>query len=149
MKTGKESGPTRPVSMAIALSALDEERSNAIGLLGLLEIRPLYSVASDLFSSRFAAVRAAIEGVMAHEECFLREYPVSDETARLHIADHERIRTILHHIHQNSIDKKNQTALDVYTYLRAEVERHVSTFGCEMSKHIQLSETTINAVEMR
>ena len=65
------------------------------------------------------------------------------------VADHERIRTILHHIHQNSIDKKNQTALDVYTYLRAEVERHVSTFGCEMSKHIQLSETTINAVEMR
>jgi len=139
----------RPGSMAIAISELDEERRNVIKLIELLEIRPLYSIASDYFLNRFAAVRAAIEGFMAREETFLRECQVPEETICLHIADHERIRTILHRIHQNAINKKNQTALDVHAHLKTEVERHASRFGFEMSKRIQRSEKafTFNVVE--
>jgi hemerythrin len=122
-------------SMRIGLPALDEEHRNVMELLELLEVRPLYSIASETFISRFSIVQAAAEKFIKFEESLLREFPLPAETRQAHIADHERIRTILQRIRADSIKKKNQTALDVYRTLRAEIEKHVATFGMDISKY--------------
>jgi hemerythrin len=146
MRTKKKSGSIWQESMSVGLPALDQERKNVFELLELLEVRPLYSIASEAFSSRFVMVHAAIERFIQYEESVLREYPVPDETRRLHVADHERIRTELNRIQLDSINKKNQTALDVYKSLRTQIKKHVLTFGVEISKYIPSSEAVKETV---
>ena len=147
MRTGRNSGSRNQELVMIGFAELDEERKNVISLLDLLEVRPLYSVASEAFFSRFTIVQEAVERFIEAEERLLNEYPVSDETIRLHLADHERIRAILQRIREDSISKRNQTALDVYKSLRNEIDRHVLTFGMEAGLPVPLPETAQDAVQ--
>ena len=120
-------------SMRSGVPELDEERRNVMELLELLEVRPLCSVASDDFASRFARVQAATEKLFSHEEALLLGRSLPLETKRLHLADHEKIRAILSRIGNDAARKKNQTALDVYKSLRAAIERHVAKFGLDVT----------------
>jgi hemerythrin len=136
MRTGKKSTSIWQESMRVGVPELDEERKLTMDLLELLEVRPIYSIASETFSKRFAVVHAAVEKFIKFEESLLHEQPLPDEIRLRHLADHEKIRTKLHRIRTDSINKKNQTALDVYRSLRTEIKKHVLTFDVEMRKHI-------------
>ncbi len=125
--------------MRTGVPELDEERKMTMDLLELLEVRPIYSIASETFMTRFAVVHAAVEKFIKFEESLLHKQPVPDEIRRRHIADHEKIRTKLHRIRADAINKKNQTALDVYRSLRTEIRKHVLTFDVEMSKRVASS----------
>jgi hemerythrin len=133
-------------SMRVGLPELDEERKNVLEILELLEVRPLYSIASETFAGRFKIVQAAVEELIRYEENLLHEYRVPDETRRRHIADHEKIRTKLQRIRADSMNKKNQTALDVYRSLRNEIKKHVLTFDLETSKHIRPAKVVKDSV---
>ncbi len=145
MRTGKRTSIWQE-SMRVGLPELDEERKNAMELLELLEVRPIYSIASETFTTRFAVVHAAVEKFIKFEESLLHKQPLSDEIKRRHLADHEKIRTKLLRIRADSINKKNQTALDVYRSLRTEIKKHVLTFDVEMSKHIPSAASAKGAV---
>jgi len=146
MKTGKRSASIWQESMRVGVPELDEERKLTMDLLELLEVRPIYSIASETFTTRFAVVHAAVEKFINFEESLLHKQLVPDEIRRRHFADHEKIRTKLHRIRADSINKKNQTALDIYRSLRAEIKKHVETFDVEMRKHVSSSAMAKGAV---
>jgi hemerythrin len=127
-------------SMRVGLPELDEERKNVFELLELLEMRPIYSIASETFASRFDVVQEALERFLKHEESVLKKNGVPDQTRRLHLDDHEKIRQMLDQVREDSLAKKNQTGLDVYKALRTEVEQHVRTFGFDMTMHLPNSD---------
>lgn len=139
MRTGKKSASIWQESMRVGVPELDEERKNTMDLIELLEVRPIYSIASETFAKRFAVVHAAVEKFIKFEESLLHKQLLPDEIRRRHLADHEKIRTKLHRIRADSINKKNQTALDVYRSLRTEIKKHVLTFGAEFGKQIPSS----------
>jgi len=134
MRTESNSGSKWRESMRAGFPELDEERKNVIALIDLLEVRPLYSIASEDFFNRFTLVQAAVERFIECEEILLQDFPVDDETIRLHLADHERIRAMLRRIREDSMRKKNQTAIDVYKSLRNVIDKHVRTFAMETHK---------------
>ena len=146
MGTGKKSASIWQESMRVGVPELDEERKITMDLLELLEVRPIYSIASETFAKRFAVVQAAVEKFIKFEESLLHKQLLPDEIRRRHLADHEKIRTKLHRIRADSINKKNQTALDIYRSLRTEIKKHVLTFDVEMSQHVASSAHAKSAV---
>ena len=110
-----------------------------VRVVDLLDLSPLHSIASDVFVSRFHVLLNAIERFFEYEESLLDRYLISGEVRRLHVADHERIRQILRGIHQDSIRKKNQTAIEVYQTIRHEIEQHVLNFSFDVSRCVPAS----------
>ncbi len=135
MRTEKQRNSIWQESMRVGLPEFDEARKKAFELLELLEMRPIYSIASETFASRFELVHEAVERFLKVEEDLLKHYPVPEDARSLHIDDHDKIRRMLARVRADSLAGKNRTGLDVYKALRTEIQKHVLTFGFDVSKH--------------
>jgi len=128
-----------PRLAGIGLPLFDEQCEDLAAAIELLDLNPLHSLASEVFISRFCVLRDAIERLFRHEEALLSQYRLPAETRRLHGDDQRRIRRILDDIHADAMNRKNRTAIEVYETLRFEIERHVSDFGDDLSRHIPVA----------
>ena len=123
-------------SMRIGLDWFDEERKELLTILEHLDVNQLQTISSELFLAKFHIYEAAVRGLFEHEESLFSKYDVPDTIKKRHETEHHRIIKMLNTVYLDSRNKRNQTAIDVYQMIRADMKQHISNFGQELRNHV-------------
>ena len=123
-------------SMRVGLPKFDEERKYLTRVIEYLDLRPLHTISSEFFIVKFGIFQAAVKAFFEHEEALFSELQVPDSVKRIHIEEHGRILEMLNAVYLDSMNKKNQTAIDTYQNIRSEIKQHISKFGQDLREYI-------------
>lgn len=136
MRNHKNTASLWKESMRIGLPKFDEERKDLTRIIEHLDLNPLHTITSEMFLIKFGIFHAAIKALFKHEEALFREYPVPDDVKKPHLADHSRILEMLNAVYKDSMNKRNQTAFDIYLIIRNEIKQHILKFGQDLRIYI-------------
>ena len=136
MSDQRDAGSIWEDSMRVGLPKFDEERKELTRLIEHLDLSPLHSICSDFFILKFGIFQAAVKAFFEHEEILFRELQVPDSVKKIHIVDHGRILQMLNAVYLDSMNKKNQTAIDTYQHIRNDIKQHISKFGQDLREYI-------------
>lgn len=123
-------------SAKVGLPVFDEQCEALAKTVGLLDLSPLHTTASELFFTRFLCLRAAVEAFFKHEEKLLRYFDLPVESKNAHIADQVKIRELLEKVYGDAVQKKNRTAVEVYEEIKFEIQRHIASFSFDVNCHL-------------
>jgi len=124
-------------SMRIGVDIFDDERRQLLAILEHLDVNPLQTISSEFFRAKFNIYDAAVRSLFAHEETLLGKFDVPEKVKKLHKDEHDRIVAMLNSVNADSINKRNQTAIDVYQLIRSDMTRRLSEFGQELRKYVR------------
>jgi hemerythrin len=122
--------------MRTGLHRFDEERKELVSIVERLDLSPLHTITSDSFLVEFRNCEAAVKAFCKHEEELFSEFQVPDHIRKVHMADHDRILELLNAVKEDSINRRNQTAIDVYQMIRNKIREHIYKFDQELCKFI-------------
>jgi hemerythrin len=119
-------------SVFVGLPTFDIERKDLTRIIEHLDRSPLHTISSEIFLIKFDIFLAALKAFFKREEDFLREHQYHDDATQQHLDEHTRILEMLNAVYIDSMNKRNQTAIDIYMTIRNVINQHVSKFGQDL-----------------
>ncbi|SDH72107.1 hypothetical protein [Propionivibrio dicarboxylicus] len=116
---------------------LYENCDELIRLVKLLELSPLHTITSQTFIERFRLLVNAADTYFLREEEMLGVTTLPNSVKQRYLASHRKIRDIFYNIHIDSLKGRNQTAIEIYDQIGAEMERHLSELSTDLKSHMQ------------